>query len=254
MNEFQRGRNRLLIGIKAYQNLLGSVSGFEKLLQLVDSEDHLLLSSLFHMAVIKYAKPFIHKPIAYPIKHLKRLPGFSTEVHDHLIKVRHTLIAHDDFEQIEPRILIFGVTPQEEGITIPTSLVVGNKSISHPADLRSIETFRQHARHAITGVRESLLDDMAKFREVIIKYPDQAKQARKYSRHLGSVEIPIGGSRLSEPDFMEDEWLDPKEPDFSSIHSGFRYEAIKLRRNFYGPETIKFPNGKQVKISPPPKP
>lgn len=244
----------MLIGIKAYQNLRGSASGFERLFKLVDSEDHILLSALFHMAVIKYAKPFVHKPIAYPIKHLKRRPGFSTEVHDHLIKVRHTLIAHDDFEQIEPRILSFGINPQKQNAFIPTSLVVGNKSISHPADLQSVKTFGQHIGHAIIGVQESLFDDMAKFRDIVIKYPDQAKQAGRYSRHFGNVEIPIGGARLSEPDFMEDEWLDPKEPDFSSIHNGFRYEAIKLRRNFYGPETIKLPNGEQIEISPPPKP
>ncbi|MGH7216203.1 MAG: hypothetical protein ACREIG_03085, partial [Nitrospiraceae bacterium] len=243
MNEFQRCRIACQIGIKAYQSLFGATSGFERLTKLVDSEDHLLLSALFHMAVIKYAKPFIHKPVAYPIKHLKSLPGFSVKVHEHLIKVRHTLIAHDDFEQIEPRILSFGINPQTQGVNIPTSIVVGNKSISRPADLQSVETFKQHTDHAITGVQKKLFDDMAKLREVIIMHPDQAKQAERYSNHCGSVQIPASGARLAEPNFMDDSWLDPKEPDFSSIHNGFRYEAIKLRRNFYGPETIKLPNG-----------
>jgi hypothetical protein len=148
----------------------------------------------------------------------------------------------------------FGINPQKQSVNIPTSLVMGNKSISHPVDLQSVEAFETHTERSVTGVQQKLFEDMARLRELIILHPDQAKQAVKYSKHFGSVEIPAGGNRLSEPDFMQDEWLNPKEPDFSSIHNGFRYEAIKLRRNFYGPETIKLPNGEQIIISPPPTP
>lgn len=49
---------------------------------------------------------------------------------------------------------------------------------------------------------------------------------------------------------MENEWLESKEPDYSEIHNGFRYEKCIIQQEFYGPEKIKLPNGEEVEITP----
>src|SRR5437899_9433594 len=116
MNEYLRCRRDCQIGVKAYQNIRASLLAFERLCTLVESDDHLLLSSVFHMGVIRYAKPFLGAEsgaglVSYPTQQLRKVSGFSMEIHRHLLTVRNTLIAHDDFDQIEPRILIFGFNP-----------------------------------------------------------------------------------------------------------------------------------------------
>ena len=60
MNEFERARRDCHCSIKACQSLKASVDSFSRLCKLVDSDDHILISSVFHMAVIKYVKPFLN--------------------------------------------------------------------------------------------------------------------------------------------------------------------------------------------------
>jgi len=85
MNHHQRACNSCQLAIKAYQNLVGSHSAFERLVALLPAGDHLLLSSVFCFAVVKYAKPFIETETPfgktkYPSRHLKKVEGFSTSV------------------------------------------------------------------------------------------------------------------------------------------------------------------------------
>lgn len=47
---------------------------------------------------------------------------------------KHTLVAHNDFNHISPRILTMCICPQDTNFQIPVSITVANKSISHPAD------------------------------------------------------------------------------------------------------------------------
>ncbi len=255
MNDFLRFRRNCQLGVKAYQNIRVSLLAFERLCTLIDSDDSLLLSSIFHMGVIRYAKPFLNAEagtgvVRYPIKWLKKTSGFSMNVHEHLIMVRNTLIAHDDFDQIEPRLLTFGFTPEGSTNHILTSIVVGNKCIAYPADLDSTRKIQHHIAVALSSVQQKLFDDLGGLRFVRMTHPDQARQAERYSQHYGTQEIPAGGTRLTQPDFMNDKWLDVEEPDFSAIHNGFRYEGIRIRRDFYGPEKFQMPNGDEFEIMP----
>jgi len=80
---------------------------FERLCALTGSNDHMLVSSFFHMGVIRYAKPFTptifnSRRMVYGYKKLKGSAGFSEDLHKHILDVRSTLVAHDDLDQIEP--------------------------------------------------------------------------------------------------------------------------------------------------------
>lgn len=52
------------------------------------------------------------------------------------------------------------------------------------------------------------------------------------------------------PDLSDDPWLTPPEPDFSDVHNGFQYETVSLRREFYGHQKIKLPDGGWAEIKP----
>ncbi len=255
MNNFERCRRDCFLGIKAFQNIKASLSSFERLLALIDSDDHILLSSYFYMGIIRYSKPFLNSQaktgsICYPTKHLKQNPTFIKKIHDHILNVRNTLVAHDDFEQIEPRVLSLGLTLEGADFMIPTSMSIANKCISHPSDLHGVLQIKEHVTGALNSVGQKLYEDMKKLRSISIEHPEQTKEAEKYTMHYGKGQIHKDGTHLMQPEYSDNEWLNPKEPDFSEIHNGFRYEKINLRIDFHGPERIRLPNGYEIEISP----
>lgn len=255
MNEYLRCRRDCLLGIKAYQNLRISLLSFERLCELIDSKDYLLISSFFYMGIIRYAKPFLNTKlnkgfISYPIKKLKNEPEFSEKMHTHLLELRNTLVAHDDFEKIEPRILAVGLQLQETDITIPRSICIENKCIAYTADLNSVLKIREHIGASLIGTKKKLTSDVTKFRSISIENPEQAKAAEKYHKNYGKMDIAIGGTTFNISDYNNEEWLNPSEPDFSEVKNGYHYESIKFRQDFNGPETIKLPNGYTIKITP----
>jgi len=101
---------------------------------------------------------------------------------------------------------------------------------------------------ALEGVDAKLAEDIKRIRSIAIEHPKQAEEATRYSKDYGKDHIPAGGKQLTPPTSMNDEWLNPTEPDFSEVHNGFRYEHVAFKQDFYGPERIKFPNGYEIEF------
>jgi hypothetical protein len=256
MNFHTQACNDAKLGIKAYQNLVGSLQGFDRFLSLIPTKDHILLSSVFCFAVVKYAKPFVDTDTSfgttrYPLRHLKSDQNFDTTLHNHLIELRNTLVAHDDLESIEPRILSRCISVQPTGFSIPMSIDLSNKCLAYPIAPESTVKLRTHVAACVQGALNKVHLDLAKVRDAALKYPEQAAEGQRYLRHYGQDRIEIGGSYLQPPEFMNDEWLNSSTPDFSHIHDGLLYEELRVRREFFGPERIKLPDGSEVEISPP---
>lgn len=256
MNAHTRISNEIKLGIKAYQNFAGALEGFNRFSQIFASKDHLLLSAVFCFAIVKYAKPFTDTETSfgrtrYPVRHLKVESDFDHELHTHLIELRNTLIAHDDLESIEPRILQFCLSIAPSGFSVPISIGVSNKCLSYPIDTQSVEKLRAHVEACMHGAITKIHNDISKARDITLNHPEQAKEDAKYQKNYGQARIEATGSQLSPPDFMADEWLNSNEPSYEHIHNGLLYEELRIRRDFYGPETIKLPDGTSIQISPP---
>jgi hypothetical protein len=243
--------------MKTYQSISSSVQYLDSLLKMEDSTDFIVLSSVFQLAVIKYVKPFLNTntsvgKLQYPAKLLKKIVGFKIDLHKHLIDIRHTLVAHDDFEKIEPHILTLTYTLENKKPAIPYQINISNKCVSHPAKVEDVKSIRNHVKATLNGVSKDLLSKVKRHRELILEYPDLAQEKIKYSKKYGKTNISKGGSQLTPPDISNDEWLNIKEPDFSEIHEGYRYESMQFRIDFDGPETIQFDDGSQIEIKPNP--
>ena len=255
-DEYERCSRDCKIGIKAFQNVNASVLGFARLVELETVNDPILLPSIFYWAVIRYSKPFLRASTEsgqakYPIKNLKKINGFSVEMHDHLITIRNTLVAHDDFDQITPHILYFGIAFDEEKKTfIPTSIVVSNKCLSFPVDTNIVRDMLTHAQAALAGIQAKLQNDLDLLRKIIVENPGIAKDKSKYTKNYGREEIGPQKGALTPPDFSNDEWLNTKVPDYSNVHAGFVYEEARIRRDFHVPERITLPNGQVIEIKP----
>jgi hypothetical protein len=246
------------LGLKSYQNILASYKYLEYMCGLQDSKDFILLSSIFQTAIVRYAKPFLNNQtefgkIKYPIKHLRDIPGFKQELHEHLLDLRNKFVAHDDYNEIDTRLLKFGFRYNNYPVFIPTSIAISNKQISHPADIQTVLGLKEHIAAVLDGVGRKLNDDVGKLRKIIIDNPEEAIESSKYTNDYGSVAINADGTIPPPPDFTDDEWLNTDEPDFSHIDKGYRYEDIRYKNDFMEPievplsENLKFrydPKGK----------
>lgn len=254
MNVHEQSCNDCKLTIKAYQNLVGSLNAFDRFTGLIPAGDHILLSSVFCFAVVKYAKPFLDTVTSFgkarfPVRQLKNVDGFSNEIHSHLVELRNTLVAHDDLESIEPRILQFCMRINGTDFTIPMSVAVSNKCLAYPVDSGSVHKLRVHVAACVQGALDKINSDLAKIRDAALKHPEQANEGVRYKKNYGQTRIEEGGSQLQQPNFMSDEWLNNKEPDFSHIHNGLLYEELRVRRDFHGPERIKLPDGREIHIA-----
>lgn len=246
------------LSIKTYQNVSGALSAFDRFIDLHPSGDHILLSSIFCFAVVKYAKLFIDTETSlgktrYSVRHLKKIPNFSFEVHTHLLELRNTLVAHDDFVSIEPKILQLCMSVHGTNFPIPTTIGISNKCLAYPVDLDAALKLKHHVAACLDGILNKLFLDLTRIREAALADPGQTVEGRRYKENYDRVPIDAntGNVGLEIPDFMSNKWLDNNHPDFTHIHSGYRYEELRIRRDFHGPERIKLPNGFEIVIEPP---
>jgi hypothetical protein len=256
MNVHTQAINECKLGIKAYQNLVGSLHAFDQFLTLMPAGNHIVLSSVFCFAVIKYAKPFIYTETPfgktrYPIRHLKGQSGFDATMHEHLLELRNTLIAHDDLESIEPRILSFGPSIAPSGFHVPVSIALSNKCLAYPITPDGVVKLKEHVTACVQGALNKLHLDIAKVRDAALKHPEHAVAGSRYEKNYGQAQIEEGGSHLQPPDFMRDEWLNSNAPNYCHIHNDLLYEELRIRRDFFGPEKIRLPDGSEIHLSPP---
>lgn len=88
------------------------------------------------------------------------------------------------------------------------------------------------------------------FREINLNQPYLAKDSEQYCKHDGVQQVSVEGTRVVPADISGDPWLNPDEPDFSSLHKGFLYEPMTAKKEFHGSEMIELPNGEHVEINP----
>ena len=142
------------------------------------------------------------------------------------------------------------LNPTGTDFIIPTAIAIANKCVSHPAEIKDIEAIKKHVTATFNSITSELWTDLAKLRALVIADPSRLAEA-PYRAHYGTFDVPATGARLNRPDFSADPWLVPTEPDFSFVQSGFRYEQLRVQRDFNGPEIVKLPNGDEFHFTPP---
>lgn len=253
MNDFQRWWLRVQLGIKAVQNIKAAHHAFERLSSCAEEADGVVRASLFHFAVIRYAKPFVSADTGcanatYRLRWIRGTPGFDREMHDHLLNLRHTLIAHDDLTQVPPRILFYGVQDPSTGNNIPLAAVVSNKCLAYPSEAATTERMRKHVHAALSGAEDTLANDLYTLRQRAISNPEEAQASR-----LGSETLEVlgpGESLIRIPDIGSHPSATAQVPDFSHIHNGFRYDDLRMRLEFLETIEIVGADGKFLRVEP----
>jgi hypothetical protein len=240
------------LGAKAWQNVNASVMGFDKMLQMGDSFDPIIFPSLFYWAVIRYVKPFLKSGTSkscYRLKRISSYPDFNKDIHQHLVNIRHTLIAHDDFTEIEPKLLMFG--PElEKGFIAPQLIEISNKCVSSPKEIEMIEILKVHAEATAQAIFSELEKDLNKLRGFHLKYPKDMRRRSSYSKSEGKSEIDSEGKVEGFTGSIDKSWLDMTTPSFIESDMDYHYETANIKFEFNGPEEIISPSGAIITITP----
>jgi hypothetical protein len=253
MSEFLRRKRDCQIGIKAAQNLKGALGAFEKLCS-NEIRDDVIRASLFSNAVVRYGRPFAQTKLEegrtrYPLARVNNSQGFSSDLHEHLVLLRNTLVAHDDVSVIEPRLLFKSIKVAENDVTIPIAMAISNKCLSYPESVEDIQKMKIHVEATLRAVAHFLSDDLKELRAFVIANPHEVPKP-SFQENRGAVDVPVEGMDFHFRDFSDEAWLVIKEPDFSLVENGFHYEQIRAERSFPGPEVIKLANGDECHITP----
>jgi hypothetical protein len=197
------------------------------------------------MAVVRYSKPFVGLKTSagtmqYPTRALKRTEGFSSKIHEHLIEVRNTLIAHDDFKQIEPRILSFSVGATGGNVHLPLEITISNKCLEC-ASGGALDEIKNHVETTVEAVLVRLVNDISRFRDFVIEHPEDAKMSSKYLRDLGQIEVPVGGKYVDIPDLTGEPYLDADEPTFPVE---YEYARVDVRVRFRDARVVEVDRGR----------
>ncbi len=254
MTPHDRALDDVKLTAKALQNMTASVSYFERM---ATERDPLLLSSLFCSAVVRYARPFSQPPAgkgnrAYPLKQLKRRDDFRTDVHDHLMGIRNTLVAHDDMESIEPRVLSTSITSSDPEIFLVTSIVVSNKCLAYPVSGSTAAVMLAQATACVAGMTLALQSALDRAREEAHRDPAAARAEPKF-QESGTATVSEGQPAFV-PDHALHPWLTPQNPDFSNVHNGFVYDEFRHAKTYFGTHRMTFTDGTwtDLDIKPPP--
>ncbi len=236
------------LGVKAFQNVKSSETRLTRMQGYFVRDDNELLSALFSSAVVSYAKPFLESNIGtanaiYPTKQLKKhCEGFDIELHNHLIKIRHSVVAHDDFNYIDPKLLQVGV--DANGLFIPTTMIMSNKCISYPSKIQFLNSILKHVSVTTEFIYIKLRDDLTLLRKQIIEHPSTVKKSQ-YTKDFGDINNPTQDTS----NIKNDTWLDIPAPTFETVEKEYKYEQIRVGKDFTDYEKFEFPNGEFIEFN-----
>lgn len=236
-------RHKCKVGLKAFQNISGGLNYLNRLLELPEPKDILLITSLFQSAIIRYAKPFTNNKGAkeYPFKNLSKVIGFDKELHDHIIDIRQTLIAHDDFTIVEPALITsyIQIRPNDNELyKILYSTQMQNHCLMLPSDIEFIIKIQEHFYKTAEIVYKQLENDVFAHQQFI----DINKGVIKEREQLYSTEsLSIKSNQtfnVDVPDPFQIGIGNSLAPNFEIAPNGYIYETSQYKREYELPEKI----------------
>ena len=152
--------------MKALHNLHRSSQFMEKFLDVSPGHENLAGEALFHSAVINYAKPFINTETKsskkkFGDKEFRGHPGFDIKLHDHPLKLRNTVIAHEGLKEIEPNFVwIQTQTGSPENFkSVPFQACLRNNFLAFPTDPESASKIQMHVKATLSRVVILLINE-----------------------------------------------------------------------------------------------
>ncbi len=178
--------------------------------------------------------------------------NFDRHLHDHLITLRNTLIAHDDLTEIEPTFALLALeqTSADEKIALPLQAYLRNKCLSYPNDVDVASSIHRHIKTTFAGIANILRESAAEMRDLYIRYPSEYRlvSENKPPSHVASF---VGDGvtttfRLDLSSMDSHPYLDVQVPEPPTALKQYAYTTCNFGVDFVGPQ--KFPDGQEFSL------
>jgi hypothetical protein len=178
------------------------------------------LSAFHSAAVVAYSRAFTEArsrrgKISYQTRPLRRsTPGFDKALHEHLLELRNTLVAHSDYTALPPTLdfEIVGELMVSVGANVKTLAGIESRALA--------ERYRAHFHACISGIRLLLDAELRELASQAKASPDALAGTR------GSENIPLPPMRSGV--FYETSLgRAVREPTFASALSGYAYTTLR---------------------------
>lgn len=226
---FERMRRRC---VDHYRALASIELAHKYAFKLHDGWDYLddeLQSSLHVSSVVAYTRPFTSAKTAagkvqYPVRDLKREPGFDSELHEHLLKIRDRLIAHSDYGLLRSTMYMQSVGNPP---SLPVSLGINVKRMVGIEDRHLAERYVRHFSSCVTRIARRFDDEFNSLGRSVRDKPEIFGQTSNLPL-VHQSHGPIPSLRpLPSPHGPAG---DVQEPDFVEELAGYKYERLTHQR------------------------
>lgn len=253
MNRYKQISEDCKFFAKAYQNVQGSSKAMARFAADLAVGDETVLAALFCHAVVRYAKPFVETQTATGRKRrlkardLARREGFDRAMHEHLLELRHTLIAHDDLASINPRVFKATLEEKASGARVTAAVQVASKTLAYPDEIKSVERLARHIASCAEGLSSQLTELVLALASEGARNPEDEQEATEWSRDLSHFITEGDGRAIIEvPQFSEA----PDVPDFSDFYESLRYELFERRWDLSSPVIVRAADGSTLVVAP----
>jgi hypothetical protein len=221
---------------RAADSFMSAARSFEKADAEWNSLDEDCRSALHRIGVIDYCRPFVKSEgfAAYKLNDLKRHASFDRGLHDHLIQLRHQLIAHNDTTVLPGRLLV-AVGRLDPPVTAEVAVQVRIRvtALQSITDRGLLQRCLEHMGAAYQTAAEACDRLLGEYLHAAAAHPEAQAAARSSSGTITpavraepamgtSYLIPIG---LPSP---------PTAPTLVAENGGYAYRALEFMRHFEG--------------------
>jgi hypothetical protein len=196
-----------------------------------DALDEVIKSALHVAAVVAYTRPFtaaITKTgkLQYPVRDLKREPGFDTGLHDHLLVLRDQLIAHSDYTLL--RSTMFFQQIGDEGNVLPLAIGMNVKRLIGVENRELAQKYEKHFSLCAKRIARTFEAEFVQFARLVRDHPEYFDQTKtlptekielSQSPNLQLMRGPSGSAG------------DVEEPEFAPQFAGYKYQKLTYQRS-----------------------
>ena len=105
---FKYQKAQILRHARALDSISSALRLVSRLCKDFDTIDAEINSALLSTVCINYSRPFVQTP-SYPVRHLKAQKQFDPNIHQHLVELRHKLIAHSDEAYADAKVHLLSI-------------------------------------------------------------------------------------------------------------------------------------------------
>ena len=164
-----------------------------------------------------YARPFVDNRSStganrrFSISGLKKAPGFDRDLHNHILRLRQTLIAHHDTSVVKAQLSHMTLTNQQaEGKPPLTVQTEGKVKALHAMAKKEIaEQYLKHMAASVTYLYKATHDSLGKLHRVRVLHPNlgiaKMQSLSLEFEHLGDdrFRLPFANPKpIDEPTFI----------------------------------------------------